>query len=140
MPESLLRRSPGAAIYDFFRTSENHFEALERAAEALAAEEPYDPYTIQQILQNRLLSRHGYRVVTSPVEEMPDTLRLWDAERVIQLSAALDHQNRTFQLAHVLCLIEYGDTLRVYRGVQLASESHATRCEVELAITSLPHC
>ena len=84
MPESLLRASPGAAIYDFFRTSENYFEALERAAEALAAEEPYDPYTIQQILQNRLLSRHGYRVVTSPVEEMPDTLRLWDeAERCL---------------------------------------------------------
>ncbi|MEC8661163.1 MAG: short-chain fatty acyl-CoA regulator family protein [Pseudomonadota bacterium] len=135
MPESLLRASPGAAIYDFFRTSENHFEALERAAEALAAEEPYDPYTIQQILQNRLLSRHGYRVVTSPVEEMPDTLRLWDeAERVIQLSAALDHQNRTFQLAHVLCLIEYGDTLRALtEGYSFASESHATRCEVELA-------
>ena len=135
MPESLVRASPGAAIHDFFRENGNHFEALERATEALAAEEPHDPYTAQQVLQKRLLENHGYRVVTSPIESLPDTLRVWDeAERKIYLSEALDHQNRTFQLAHALCFIEFSDVLDAITGsTSFTSESHATRCHVELA-------
>ena len=117
MPESLVRASPGAAIHDFFRENGNHFEALERATEALAAEEPHDPYTAQQVLQKRLLENHGYRVVTSPIDSLPDTLRVWDeAERKIYLSEALDHQNRTFQLAHALCFIEFSDVLDAITG------------------------
>ena len=135
MPESLVRASPGAAIHDFFRENGNHFEALERATEALAAEEPHDPYTAQQVLQKRLLENHGYRVVTSPIDSLPDTLRVWDeAERKIYLSEALDHQNRTFQLAHALCFIEFSDVLDAITGsTSFTSESHATRCHVELA-------
>ncbi|MBL6626306.1 MAG: DUF2083 domain-containing protein [Alphaproteobacteria bacterium] len=135
MPESLVRASPGAAIHDFFRENGNHFEALERATEALAAEEPHDPYTAQQVLQKRLLENHGYRVVTSPIDSLPDTLRVWDeAERKIYLSEALDHQNRTFQLAHALCFIEFSDVLDAITGsTSFTSASHATRCHVELA-------
>ena len=135
MPESLLRASPGAAIHDFFRDNANHFEVLERAAEDIAAETSYDPYTVQQMLQTRLLDRHGYRVITAAFEDLPDTLRIWDEkERYIYLSAALDHQNRTFQLAHVLCFIEFADTLTaITEGHSFASDSHATRCHVELA-------
>ena len=135
MPESLVRASPGAAIHDFFRENGNHFEALEHAAEALSAEEPHDPYTVQQILQTRLLAHHGYRVVTSPSDSLPDTLRVWDeSERTIYLSEALDHQNRTFQLAHALCFIEFSDVLAtITDSTSFASDSHATRCHVELA-------
>ena len=47
---------------------------------------------------------YGIAVETLPVEEMSEALRIFDNDRrVIQLSEALDFQNRTFQLAHVIC-------------------------------------
>ena len=135
MPESLVQLSPGAVVHDFFRQNANHFDVLEQAAEAMADEEPHDAYTTQHVLQQRLFNRHGYKVITSPVEELPDTLRVWDeTERMIYLSEALDHRNRTFQLAHVLCLIELSDTLSAITALSdFPSEAHHSRCHVELA-------
>ena len=39
MPQELLTSSPETVIYDFFRDHFNHFDSLERAAEALREEE-----------------------------------------------------------------------------------------------------
>ena len=81
---------------------------LERAAEALREEEPCEPYEMQNILKQRLFTRHGITVETKPVEEMSESLRIYDAERsVILLSEALDYQNRTFQLAHLYVSLNY---------------------------------
>ena len=46
-------------------------------------------------------SRHGIAVETLPVEEMSE-VRIYDSDRRVILSEALDFQNRTFQLAHVI--------------------------------------
>ena len=112
MPQDLLTSSPETVIHDFFRDNFNYFDVLEQAAEALSAEEPCQPYEMQAALKQRLHSRHGIAVETLPVEEMSEALRIFDSDRrVIQLSEALDFQNRTFQLAHVICFVELSDVL-----------------------------
>ena len=135
MPQEFLTSSPETVIHDFFRNNFNYFDILERAAEALSAEEPCQPYEMQMMLKNRLKRRHAIDVVTTPVEQMQEALRIYDADnRVIQLTEALDYQNRTFQLAHILCFVELSDTLHTITADSLVgSERSIARCHVELA-------
>ena len=135
MPEELLRSSPETTIHDFFRDNSNHFDQLEQAAESLAREEPHEPDDVQFVLKRRLQQRHGFSVMTNPVEKMGDSLRIFDEEqKIIRLSEALDHQNRTFQLAHILCFTEFGDILTTLTtGANLHSPANVKRCHVELA-------
>jgi len=135
MPQELLMSSPETIIHDFFRNNFNHFDVLEQAAEALSLEEPCQPYEMQAMLKDRLLKRHAIEVVTTPVEEMQESLRIYDAEsRVIQLSEALDYQNRTFQLAHILCFVELSAILHdITANSKIDSERAIARCHVELA-------
>ena len=135
MPEELLRSSPETTIHDFFRDNSNHFDQLEQAAESLAREEPHETDDVQFVLKRRLQQRHGFSVMTSPVEKMGDSLRIFDEEqKIIRLSEALDHQNRTFQLAHILCFTEFGDILTTLTtGANLHSPANVKRCHVELA-------
>ncbi len=135
MPPELLTSSPDSIIYDFFRDHFNYFDVLERAADALGAEEPSQPYEMQRTLRQRLLTRHGIEVETRPVEQMNESLRIYDAEQgVIQLSEALDYQNRTFQLAHILCFVELSDILNdITAGMKAESKRAIARCHVELA-------
>ena len=135
MPQELLTSSPETIIYDFFRDHFNHFDVLERAAEALREEEPCEPYEMQNILKQRLFTRHGITVETKPVEEMSESLRIYDAERsVILLSEALDYQNRTFQLAHIICFVELSEILEgITSKTNVDSKPAIKRCHVELA-------
>ena len=135
MPQELLTSSPETIIYDFFRDHFNHFDVLERAAEALREEEPCEPYEMQNILKQRLFTRHGITVETKPVEEMSESLRIYDAERsVILLSEALDYQNRTFQLAHIICFVELSEDLEgITSKTNVDSKPAIKRCHVELA-------
>jgi len=66
---------------------------------------------------------------------MPRTLRAFDRETSqLSLSEALDHSNRTFQLAHMLCLLEFNDVLDgLTQDSGISSESALARCHVELA-------
>ena len=135
VPPELLTSSPETIIYNFFRDHFNYFDVLERAADALIAEEPSQPYEMQRTLRQRLFTRHGIEVETWPVEQMSESLRIYDAERgVIQLSEALDYQNRAFQLAHILCFVELSDILNdITAGMKAESNRAIARCHVELA-------
>ena len=135
MPQDLLTSSPETVIHDFFRDNFNYFDVLERAAEALTAEEPCQPYEMQAALKQRLHIRHGIAVETLPVEAMSEALRIYDNDRrVIQLSEALDFQNRTFQLAHVICFVELSDVLNeITSNLSVITERAISRCQVELA-------
>ena len=135
MPKELLTSSPETVIHDFFRDNFNYFDVLEKAAEALSAEEPCQPYEMQAALKQRLYSRHGIVVETLPVEEMSEALRIFDSDRrLIQLSEALDFQNRTFQLAHVICFVELSDVLTdITSDLSVIAERAVSRCHVELA-------
>jgi predicted transcriptional regulator/transcriptional regulator with XRE-family HTH domain len=133
--ESVLARSAETLIHDFFRDHSNHFDDLERAAEQLREEEPYQTDDVYAVLKARLLRSHGITIQQCPAEEMTDALRVYDrAARVIRLSEALDHPNQVFQIAHVLCLVERPDLLRhLTEQSGIASGPGAARCEVELA-------
>ncbi len=135
MPDDLLTTSPEMIIHDFFRDNRNYFDTLERAAEALRADDPCSPDEVYGFLKNRLGDKHGIEVRIASVEEMERSLRTYDkAEGVIRLSEALDHPNRAFQLAHVLCLVEFDDQLtRLTSNSGVRSEVGIARCHVELA-------
>lgn len=135
MPDGLLASSPETIIHDFFRDHANHFAELEAAAEKLREAEPCEVDDVYAVLKTRLYRVHGIEVRTAPVEEMSQALRIYDeSEAVVHLSEALDHQNRMFQLAHVLCLVELSDVLEgLTGGSGIQSESGVARCHVELA-------
>lgn len=135
MPREILDTSPETMIHDFFRDNLNHFDALERAAESLAAEENYDADDAYAMLKNRLKNKHNITINIVPVESMNGALRVFDAETGnIQLSEALDHKNRTFQLAHILCFEEFSDILNsITDSSNFGTETNVARCQIELA-------
>ncbi len=135
MPDNLLASAPETIIHDFFRDHANYFDELEQEAEKLRAAEPCDADDVYAMLKARLRDVHGIEVHTAPVEEMSQALRIYDeAESVVHLSEALDHQNRVFQLAHVLCLVELTELLESLTADSgIRSESGLARCHVELA-------
>ncbi len=135
MPDNLLSSAPETIIHDFFRNHANYFAALEEEAEKLRAAEPCDADDVYAMLKGRLRGVHGIEVHTAPVEKMSQALRIYDeAQSELHLSEALDHQNRVFQLAHVLCLVELPkvlESLTANSGIR--SETGVARCHVELA-------
>jgi len=135
MPGDILASSPETVIHDFFRDHANYFPALEAAAEGLRAAEPCDADDVYAVLKARLKNEHGIAVQTAPVEEMSQALRIHDeAAAVVRLSEALDHQNRVFQLTHVLCLIELPHILQqITADSGILTETGVARCHVELA-------
>lgn len=135
MPEELLASSPEAIIHDFFRDHSNYFEALEEAAERLRAEEPCAADDVYAALKARLSRVHKTTVEVRPIEEMSQTLRIHDTEKnIVLLSEALSYPNRVFQLAHVLCLIEFQSTLDdLTKDSRLTADAGRVRCHVELA-------
>lgn len=135
MPDGLLSSSPETIIHDFFRNHSNHFAALEKAAEKLRATEPCDTDDVYVMLKSRLLDGHGIKVQIASIEDMSETLRFYDEDAaVVHLSEALDHQNRTFQLAHVLCLVELPKVLqKLTANIGIRSAAGIARCHIELA-------
>ncbi|GAB4237516.1 MAG: short-chain fatty acyl-CoA regulator family protein [Kiloniellaceae bacterium] len=135
MPDNLLASTPETIIHDFFRNHANYFAALEEEAEKLRADEPCDTDDVYAMLKARLHRVHGIEVHSAPVEEMSQALRIYDeADAVVHLSEALDHQNRVFQLAHVLCLVELPQVLEsLTANSGIRSETGLARCHVELA-------
>ena len=135
MPQDLVSLSSETTIHDFFRRHFNHFDALERAAERLAAEQPCPSDEMHMMLKNRLRDHHSIDVISLPVDEMRDALRIYDAPAgKLKLSEALDFPNRTFQMAHVLCFVECDDILRdITNDKSLDTDRSIARCKVELA-------
>ncbi len=130
----LLARSPETAIHDFFRDRENHFPALENAAEAISGRRDWGGDDIYGLLRSRLSDRHGVSVAIQPVDEMPDALRVFDRDGgILSLSQALNHSNRLFQMAHVLGLLECADILDdLIANSGVPEEDGRARCRVEL--------
>jgi predicted transcriptional regulator/DNA-binding XRE family transcriptional regulator len=128
--------SPEAAVHDVFRRNRNHFREIEEAAERFWTDEGRpDPDETYGALKRRLLAHQGARVRLMRVDEMPGTLRRYDElRREIQLSEALDHSNRIFQLAHMAGLLERRQLLDAIVGRSGVGDPHGTaRLRVELA-------
>jgi predicted transcriptional regulator/transcriptional regulator with XRE-family HTH domain len=135
MPDGFVASTPETVIHDFFRDHSNYFEPLEQAAETLRKGEACDTDEVYVMLKARLQNRHGIRVQTASVEDMREALRFYDTDAgILQLSEVLDHQNRAFQLAHVLGLVECANVLHALTSnFETNSEAGIARCHVELA-------
>ena len=109
------------------------FDPLERVAEQLAPTDPA-PDEMYMMLKARLHEKHGISVTTLPIEEMKDALRIHDVEgKALHLSEALDYPNRTFQMAHVLCLWNLRHPESITEDSSLTTKRSIDRCHIELA-------
>lgn len=131
----LLAASPEASVHAVFRAAGNHFDALERAAEAFRGEAVVPSDELYPWIKRHLRDRLGLRVRLVPVAALPDTLRHYDAEAgEVLLSEALDHPNRIFQLVHVAGLAAHAGLLDDLVGQSGIGDDHGVaRLRVELA-------
>ncbi len=98
-------------VRDFFFTHQNHFDAVDRAAESLAAEAAAAGGLLTDWLVQRLGQRHGVRAVPSH-DPMDKRQRSYDpAHKVLRLSSSLDQGQMAFQLGTQLALLEWSPLL-----------------------------
>ena len=135
LSDGALAESPEAVVHDFFKSHGNHFPVLDEQAEVLREREPCEPSDIYFWLKRRFRTKHKIDVSTVPIDDMNRSLRIYDeVAGKIELSEALDFPNRTFQLAHMLALIEYRHTLdELSDTIDHANQTGRVRCRVELA-------
>lgn len=94
---------PNEEVRDFFHDHENHFPALEEAAEAISAKLDSSSGS-SHALAERLRREHGLVV---RVQSLPGALRVFDAaNRILHLSEDLPRESRGFQMAFQLALLE----------------------------------
>lgn len=104
------RAMPFEAVRDFFFAHQNHFDALDRAAEALAAKAALEGAALAPWLAQRLLEQHRVRVVHD--DGTGDGKRRYDPHsRTLSLSRALDAGQQAFQLATQLAFLEAGELI-----------------------------
>ena len=135
MPDELLASSAETVVHDFFRNNSNYFPGLEQAASQLRSALKKESDMTYMALRQRLHKTHGIDVVVMAVEKMGEALRVYDEDqKVIHLSEGLDHINRVFQLAHVLCFLEFTDVLdSITDRLNDPRDGVVKRCQVELA-------
>ncbi|WP_210528882.1 helix-turn-helix domain-containing protein [Rubellimicrobium arenae] len=90
----------------------NHFPALEDAAESLSAELVQVDGDLLHALTLRLRARHGIRVQVMSHKEMGVTLRHYDRHRrKLMISELMEPAGRAFQAAYQVGLLEAGDVV-----------------------------
>jgi len=122
------RAMPFEVVRDFFFDHQNHFDAVDRAAEALAGGAPgAHGGQLADWLAERLRQRHGVRLLQAG-DGAGDKRRYDPAQRQLQLSADLAPAQRVFQLATQLALLELADTLDpLVTAPQFAGDEAARR-------------
>lgn len=104
------RAMPFELVRDFFFAHQNHFDGLDRAAEALATDAGGRGAHLVGWLVQRLKRQHGVRVVHS--DDVQELKRRYDVGRkTLYLSEALEPGQQAFQLGTQLALIESGDAI-----------------------------
>lgn len=100
---------PNEETRDFFHDRDNHFPALESAAEAIGREIGARPSEMNHAIAERLRRVHGLSVQVGPLD---GALRRHDAAaRVLHLSESLPRESRGFQMAFTLMLLEARDAV-----------------------------
>ncbi len=123
---ALPKTMPFEAVRDFFFAHQNHFDGLDRAAEALASEARTQGGRLVDWLAQRLRTQHGVRVVhTSDAQERK---RHYDpVARVLRLSQTLDAGQQAFQLGTQLALLEMGEAMDALIAVPPFTSEAASR-------------
>lgn len=138
------RTTPFEAVRDFFYAHQNHFDAIDRAAEALAeqarqeqsaqtsAHHASSPFATPaaanaQWLARRLAQAHGITVLPAPPGS--GSKRRFDpAARTLLLDRRLDASQRSFQMATQWALIEHAPLLdALTEAAPLAHDEPARR-------------
>ncbi|WP_198970788.1 short-chain fatty acyl-CoA regulator family protein [Xylophilus sp. ASV27] len=103
-------------VRDFFLAHQNHFEAVDRAAEALAAEAARHGGVLTDWLVQRLAGRHGVRTI--PLDgDAGDRQRSYDPDhRILRISPSLQPGQQAFQLGTQLALLEQAPLLDALVG------------------------
>ncbi len=100
---------PNEEVRDFFHDHENHFPALETAAEAISTTLNAAVLGTNHALAERLRQAHGLVVSVRPT---PGSLREYDAKaRLLTLSEDLSRESRGFQMAFQVALLECQDAI-----------------------------
>ncbi|SOD92632.1 helix-turn-helix domain-containing protein [Caenispirillum bisanense] len=115
---------PLEEVRDFFQANENHFPALEEAAEELWTKARLEAGELYRGLTEHLMQAHRIRVKRMPVDVMGHAIRRFDrhSHRLL-LSELLSPQARVFHLAVQVGLLELEPLFR--RIVETASLSTA---------------
>ncbi|MEM9717004.1 MAG: short-chain fatty acyl-CoA regulator family protein [Pseudomonadota bacterium] len=132
--EGLVQSSPEGQVHDFFRENKNHFPVLEASAEKVRASTALNMDIAFATLKQRLLVESGISTEVETMEKMKGSLRVYDADaKRLLISEALDHQNKIFQLAHVVGLVEFGAEIdALIKGSKIEAERALDRLRVEL--------
>lgn len=101
------RAMPFEVVRDFFFAHQNYFDALDRAAEALALEARSQGGALAEWLVRRLNELHGVHVVRT--EDAQESRRRYDpASRLLRIAPGLEPGQQVFQFATQLALLEVG--------------------------------
>jgi predicted transcriptional regulator/transcriptional regulator with XRE-family HTH domain len=106
----VVRTTPFEVVRDFFFAHQNYFDALDRAAEALAVQASAQGPALAAWTEQRLLQQHGVRLVLT---DGPDEgkRQFEPGARTVRLSSTLEPAQRAFQLATQLAFLEQGELL-----------------------------
>ncbi|PHS77215.1 MAG: XRE family transcriptional regulator [Robiginitomaculum sp.] len=110
----LLEESSGAVenVRRFIQDNQNHFDAIDRAAENLADELGLNIRQPHTALSTRLFESHGITTRIVPADILPGRLSLFDPhERRLSLSELLPQSGRRFRIAYQLGLLECRDLI-----------------------------
>ena len=121
------RAMPFEVVRDFFFAHQNHFDAVDRTAETLAAQAPrVQDGRLSEWLVERLQQRHGVRVLLA--EDGAGAKRNFEpGQRRLQLSATLEPAQQAFQLATQLALLEAAGTIDALVDAPQFSHDEASR-------------
>lgn len=123
---SASRAMPFEAVRDFFYAHQNHFDALDRAAEDLAGQAHAQGGPLLDWLAQRLQARHGVRI--APADGADPSRRRYDpADRTLRMAHGLAPGQQAFQLATQLALLELDEPIGALTGVPPFTEDAAAR-------------
>lgn len=108
---SMPLEMPHELVRDFFYRNQNHFDALDRAAEELAGRIGTRRRQVRRILRSYLEEAHGVHVVTADSEEGPDNYTFNAAEGVLTLAPDLSGGQQAFRIATQLAYLEVNDLI-----------------------------
>lgn len=104
---------PHEEVRDFIYARQNYFDALDRRAEAIAAQlgwQPYDSRAMEDSIARRLQMDHDVTITSS--KEESGTLHHFDPEtRLLTIHARLNPGQRAFRMATELGYLEANDLI-----------------------------
>lgn len=133
--ETAIAASPMEEVRETLHKRNNHFPALEDAADALVKSLKADSRELEGPLRERLSRQHKVATKILPLEVMRGALARFDRHsRRLFLNEALTPSTRVFQLAYQLALLELSGVLNtVEEEAQLSSKEARKLYRISLA-------